>query len=46
VTSVHYTDGLLFDQKVELPEWIVKEITEDSRYSNASIAKYGWPDEV
>ena len=33
------------NQNVNLPEWIVKEITEDSRYSNASLAKYGWPDE-
>jgi len=33
------------DQDVELPEWIVKEVSEDSRYTNASIAKNGWPNE-
>ena len=27
------------------PDWFGREVTEDRRYTNASLAKQGWPDE-
>ncbi len=27
----------------ELPSWVGKEVTEDSRYSNINLAEHGWP---
>ena len=30
-------------QKVELPDWIGKEVTADKRYYNSSLAQYGMP---
>ncbi|MGA2546992.1 MAG: CYTH domain-containing protein [Rectinemataceae bacterium] len=31
------------DAKVELPPWTGKEVSEDHRYSNSSLAKRPWP---
>jgi CYTH domain-containing protein len=31
------------DAKVELPPWAMKEVSEDHRYSNSSLAKRPWP---
>ena len=31
------------DEKVDLPDWVGPEVTSDKKYSNASIAKNGWP---
>lgn len=31
------------DEKIEIPNWVVKEVTEDPRYSNAMLAKNGVP---
>lgn len=31
------------DEKVDLPDWVGQEVTHDKRYSNASIARNGWP---
>jgi adenylate cyclase len=31
------------DARVELPPWAVKEVSEDRRYSNSSLAKKPWP---
>ena len=28
----------------EPPEWFGREVTEDNRYTNSSLARYGWPD--
>ena len=29
------------DEKFDLPEWILKEVTEDKTYSNVELAKRG-----
>ena len=26
------------------PEWFGREVTDDNRYTNSSLARYGWPD--
>jgi CYTH domain-containing protein len=28
----------------EPPDWFGREVTEDNRYSNSSLARFGWPD--
>ena len=28
----------------EPPEWFGREVTDDNRYTNSSLARYGWPD--
>ena len=28
----------------EPPDWFGREVTEDNRYTNSSLARYGWPD--
>jgi adenylate cyclase len=27
------------------PDWFGREVTDDNRYTNSSLARYGWPDE-
>jgi adenylate cyclase len=27
------------------PDWFGREVTEDNRYTNSSLARYGWPNE-
>lgn len=34
------------DQEIKLPLWVGREVTDDPRYSNTWIAKYGWPPDV
>ena len=29
----------------EPPDWFGREVTDDNRYTNSSLARYGWPDE-
>ncbi len=29
----------------EPPDWFGREVTEDGRFTNASLARYGWPEE-
>jgi adenylate cyclase len=29
----------------EPPEWFGREVTEDNRYTNSSLARYGWPED-
>jgi CYTH domain-containing protein len=31
------------DQKIELPDWIGKEVTGDKRYYNSQLTQYGMP---
>lgn len=31
------------DEAYERPEWVTTEVTEDPRYSNAAMARDGWP---
>ena len=28
----------------EPPDWFSREVTEDNRYTNSSLARYGWPE--
>ena len=28
----------------EPPDWFGREVTEDNRYTNSSLARFGWPD--
>jgi len=28
----------------EPPDWFGDEVTEDNRYTNSSLARFGWPD--
>ena len=28
----------------EPPDWFGREVTDDNRYTNSSLARYGWPD--
>ena len=29
----------------EPPDWFGREVTDDNRFTNSSLARYGWPDE-
>lgn len=34
------------DQPVELPDWVGREVTDDPRYVNANLARWGLPSEA
>lgn len=44
IVEVEFDDDASADAFVA-PAWFGREVTEDTRYSNASLAAHGWPDE-
>ena len=42
LVEVEFTDDESADAFVA-PDWFGREVTEDGRYTNASLARYGWP---
>ena len=44
LVEVEFDDDAAADD-FEPPAWFGREVTEDNRYSNSSLARYGWPTE-
>jgi CYTH domain-containing protein len=44
IVEVEFADDASADAFIP-PAWFGREVTDDNRYTNASLAKHGWPDE-
>jgi CYTH domain-containing protein len=44
LVEVEFADDASADE-FAAPAWFGREVTEDGRYTNASLARHGWPDE-
>jgi adenylate cyclase len=44
LVEVEFDDDEAADE-FQPPDWFGREVTDDNRYTNSSLARYGWPEE-